>query len=249
LVVSWKVVRWIASGLFFSLLAGTGAGAAEPELISQGRRVDIEAHLVPGKLVLFDFFADWCAPCRIIKPHIKDLAVQYPENLAVREIDVINWDSPVAKQYGISVLPHLKLYGPDGSLLAEGDTQRVMVELERRLGGGAVAPPRIVRRSSSPVMWVVLIGVAVVGVVTFRRLTARDRPAPPPAGAEYSEPSSDPEFREIWFVVIGESLDGPFSLVQLADLLSKKLIDGSARLRRRGDATWRTVADVLDENN
>jgi len=236
-------------GLCILLRTGSGAGAADPELISQGRRVDIEAHLVPGKLVLFDFYADWCAPCRIIKPRIKDLAVQYPDKLAVREIDVINWDSPVAQQYGISALPHLKLYGPGGSLLAEGDTQRVMVELDRRLGGGAAAPPKIVRRSSSPVMWVVLVGLAVVGVVTIRRLTAPGRSRPPDAGVGNAEPSSDPESRELWFAVVGGSLDGPFSLEQLADFRSKKLIDGSSRVRRRGDAKWRIVTDVLDENN
>ncbi len=242
-------MRWIALGLCILLRTGSGVGAADLELISQGRRVDIGARLVPGKHVLFDFFADWCAPCRIIKPHIKDLAVRYPDRLAVREIDVINWDSPVAQQYGISVLPHLKLYGPDGSLLAEGDAQRVMAELDRRLGGGSAAPPRIARRSSSPVVWVVLIGLAVMGVVTFRRLMVPGRSGPPPAGVGNAEPSFEAESLESWFAVVSGSLAGPFSMGELADLHSKKLIEGTSRIRRRGDAKWRILTDVLDEND
>jgi hypothetical protein len=43
----------------------------------------------------------------------------------------IDWDSPVAKQYGMGSIPRFKIYGPDGKLIAEdiGDSKpaRAMV--------------------------------------------------------------------------------------------------------------------------
>ena len=48
--------------------------------------------------VLVDFYADWCAPCKILEPHIDRLAELHPDRLAVRKIDVIDWSSPVIRQ-------------------------------------------------------------------------------------------------------------------------------------------------------
>ena len=31
----------------------------------------------------------------------------------------IDWKSPVAQQYGLRSVPHFKVYGPDGKLIAE----------------------------------------------------------------------------------------------------------------------------------
>ena len=42
----------------------------------------------------------------------------------VREID---WESPVARQYNLRSIPHFKIYGPDGEMVAEGDEARAMI--------------------------------------------------------------------------------------------------------------------------
>jgi hypothetical protein len=62
-----------------------------------------------------------------------------------------------------------------------------------------------------------------------------------------AEAASPADSAAIWFAVVGASLDGPFTLDQLAELRSKKLIEETSRVRRRGDASWRTAADVLEE--
>jgi thiol-disulfide isomerase/thioredoxin len=241
-----RLLGWL---LTVTAVLGPSASAEEPKLISQGRRVDLEEHLVPGKMMLFDFYADWCAPCRVIKPRIRELANRYPDVLAVREVDVVDWDSPVARQHRILQLPHLKLFGPDGRLISEGDPQRVMARLVRRLGepssSAAPAPPE----ARSPVIWVVLVGLAVVGVVTWRRLTGggrRYRRAVTgevvPAGA--GETGDSPP---IWFAVVDGSLEGPLTIDGLAELRRQRRVDGSSRVRRRGDATWRQLRDVIDD--
>jgi hypothetical protein len=50
---------------------------------------------------------------------------------------------------------------------------------------------------------------------------------------------------QIWFAVVQGNLDGPYSVEQLADLRRSGALDGSARVRRRGDATWRSLDDVV----
>ena len=41
-------------------------------------------------------------------------------DLSLRKINVADWDSPVAKQYGIRSLPSYKLYDSRGKLVADG---------------------------------------------------------------------------------------------------------------------------------
>jgi len=244
------VLTLMVAGVGAMVAYGDASGTADLELISQGRRVDIEAHLVPGKLVLFDFYADWCMPCRIIKPRIEKLAAGFPDQLAVREVDVIDWDSPVARQYGISVLPHLKLFDADGVLLAEGDAEQVLAALGRRLSGGGSLPEITPNRGRSPISWLVLAGLAVGTVALVRRLVAAGGARPPAPSADLREVADGAGGGSpaVWFAVIDGSLDGPFSLDQLADLRRRKLVDDGSRVRRRGDATWRQLGDIVEDH-
>ena len=69
--------------------------------------------------VLVDFYADWCPPCRVLDVQLRHLAATH-DNLAVRKIDILDWTSPVVEQHGVTDLPHMVLYGPDGERLGSG---------------------------------------------------------------------------------------------------------------------------------
>ena len=95
-----------------------------------------------GKYVLVDFWASWCGPCIRETSVIKDLYNQYgPEGLEVLGVAV--WDEPdntraaIAKHqipwpqiinaqtvptdlYGITGIPHIIIFGPDGTILSRG---------------------------------------------------------------------------------------------------------------------------------
>lgn len=78
----------------------------------------LEAHLVPGKVTVFDFYADWCAPCREVDAYMFGV-VNERNDVALRKLNVVGWDSAVAKRYMKKVpkLPYLLVYGADGKLV------------------------------------------------------------------------------------------------------------------------------------
>src|SRR5215510_14542209 len=110
------------------------APAAEPDIaiITHGDRVDLQAHAVPGKYTVFDFYAVWCPPCRALSPALEKLASRNTRTLAIRKVDIVDWTMPVAEQYGVEELPYLVLFDTSGKKVADGEA--VCVELGRLFG-------------------------------------------------------------------------------------------------------------------
>jgi LPXTG-motif cell wall-anchored protein len=221
------------------------AAASDVETITHGRAVDLEAHLVAGKFVLFDFYADWCGPCRVLEPRLLDLAARHADRLALRKVDVINWDSEVARQYRLSSIPYLVLYGPDGSRLAAGDAMSVLRRLEHGLG----EPGGFQTSSGStspliPALGLAAILAAAVGlVVRKRRQPSFAAPIPVLPPVDTAADSQDPA---IWFALLQGSLEGPYTGEQLRELVRRGALNRRATVRRRGDASWTAIEDVLD---
>ena len=58
-------------------------------------------------LVLVDFYADWCGPCKMLTPVLDELAGEVTDVTIVK----VNVDDAreLAKEYGVSSIPHLTL--------------------------------------------------------------------------------------------------------------------------------------------
>ena len=65
--------------------------------------------------VLVDVGANWCGPCRLIDPIVKELAVDYAGRLKVGKLDFDTSHSS-AVRYGIQSLPTLLLF-KDGNVV------------------------------------------------------------------------------------------------------------------------------------
>lgn len=68
-----------------------------------------EEVLKESRPVLVDFWAVWCAPCRIIAPVIDEIAESYGAKIKVGKVNVDD-NSKIASQYGIRSIPTVILF-------------------------------------------------------------------------------------------------------------------------------------------
>lgn len=69
--------------------------------------------LVKNGVVLIDFYADWCGPCKMLSPELETIANEN-KNITIYKINVDN-NPDIARKYGVMSIPTLVLY-KDGNL-------------------------------------------------------------------------------------------------------------------------------------
>jgi len=98
--LSGGIIAWRAAGLPQAAASGTGSGMSRAEF----------DRLTDGELpVLVDFFAEWCIPCRQMKPYLEELARERVATLRVERIDADD-NQELLRELGIDSLPTLELY-------------------------------------------------------------------------------------------------------------------------------------------
>lgn len=115
-----------------------------------GKTEKLSDYVGKGQYVLVDFWASWCGPCRAVIPNLINVYDKYkgkkfkmlgvtvddaPEDsedaisvLGIKYPQMLNADDSCARIYGINEIPHIILFGPDGTILAR-DLHGEMIEI------------------------------------------------------------------------------------------------------------------------
>jgi thioredoxin 1 len=105
---------------------GNGDATATPgEPLHLGTGEDFQTVLNQHDVVLVDFYADWCGPCKMLEPVVEDLAASTPATVLKVDVDA---HQQLAAQHGVRGVPTLLLVA-DG----EVEEQLVGVQEESRL--------------------------------------------------------------------------------------------------------------------
>ena len=59
--------------------------------------------------VVADFWAEWCGPCKMIAPVLKDLARDYKDKIKIAKIDV-DAEGELAQQFNIVSIPTILVF-------------------------------------------------------------------------------------------------------------------------------------------
>lgn len=95
------MVEWRAEGLPEE--SGEAAG-------SRGMTLQqYDELLAADKLVLIDFYADWCAPCKKMKPYLERIARESANKVVLVRIDA-DENPGLCRTLGVTALPTLRLY-------------------------------------------------------------------------------------------------------------------------------------------
>ena len=79
------------------------------------RSTDFEQEVVQAdKLVIADFWAEWCGPCKMIAPLLDEIAREFPDKVKIVKVDV-EAEPQLAQQFGIYNIPTL-LFFKDGKV-------------------------------------------------------------------------------------------------------------------------------------
>jgi thioredoxin 1 len=73
-------------------------------------RSNFDAEVVKSAVpVVADFWAEWCGPCRMIAPMLKEIAKNYKDKIKIAKIDV-DAEGELAQQFNIVSIPTILVF-------------------------------------------------------------------------------------------------------------------------------------------
>lgn len=82
---------------------------AETAVAKGMSKAQYEALLEGDKLVLVDFYADWCAPCKKMKPYLEEISKEMADEVVVVRINIDD-HAALSQELKIEGIPVLKIY-------------------------------------------------------------------------------------------------------------------------------------------
>lgn len=69
------------------------------------------------KLVLVDFWAEWCGPCRMVSPILDEIGAEYADKIEIVKVNV-DEEPHLAAEYQITGIPAMKVF-QNGKIVRE----------------------------------------------------------------------------------------------------------------------------------
>jgi thiol-disulfide isomerase/thioredoxin len=124
--------RVFATSVFATLILGAASAAPDSN--------ELQLDTYEGKVVILDFWASWCVPCRRSFPWMNEMVEKYADqglvviavNLDRERADadaflaevpanfdiLFDPDASLAREYGVEAMPNSFVFGRDGELVA-----------------------------------------------------------------------------------------------------------------------------------
>lgn len=102
--LSGGLMRWRAANM-----PETTDTASAQQKAAEMTLTQYQALLKSDKLVLIDFYADWCPPCKKMKPYLEEISKEMKAKVVLVRIDA-DANKTLAKALKIETLPVLLLY-------------------------------------------------------------------------------------------------------------------------------------------
>lgn len=140
-VISLQANDYLMANLPPSLIAPKTGDGTETIAHSLGLTVDDRGGGPKPKAKVFEFYADWCDPCRQLKLVIAKVMNQYGDRIELKSFNVDDDEAQrVIDEYEVSPIPTIIYLSPDskvmGYSIGNTEEQNVEKQIEKILGPG-----------------------------------------------------------------------------------------------------------------
>ena len=78
-------------------------------MVKELTKANFNETILSGKVVLVDFWASWCGPCRMVSPVIDRIAQEYEGKILVGKVNVDD-EGALAAEYAVVSIPTVVLF-------------------------------------------------------------------------------------------------------------------------------------------